>query len=89
MSSLRDIRAAVSGDALDAGCAAMRARLDPAVLPKVESHASKLRAVARSLIQIGANLSQSRGEKPPLHECCVSLVLTAGWCWRGIAAYQY
>jgi hypothetical protein len=61
--SLRDLKALVSGEALDAGCTALRARLGPSLVKKLDSGVNgynKIRNIVKHLLQIGANLSQTR-----------------------------
>ena len=63
--SLRDLKTLLSGEALDAGCNALKTRLGPSLAKKIENSSSgftgsKIRSVVKHLLQIGANLSQTR-----------------------------
>jgi len=65
MNNLRDIKTVVTGDVLNAACQIVSSSLlersprgGPAILKKLE--ASRLRSALKTVMQIGANLSQSR-----------------------------
>lgn len=68
LGSLRNLRTIFTGEALDKGCNLIRLRLGAALMKKVEAQSSvssmmggsKLRNIVKSLLQLGANLSQSR-----------------------------
>lgn len=61
LANLRDIRGIVTGDVLDVGCNSVRYKIGTAVANKLDPvGSSKLRNIIKSLLLLGANLSQSR-----------------------------
>lgn len=61
--NLRDLKSLLSGDALDFGCVTLKTRLGATLVKKLESSPNgyhKIRNIVKSLLQIGANLSQTR-----------------------------
>jgi hypothetical protein len=64
LSTLRDIRNLLTGDLLDGVCQSLASKLGPGLVKKIEGnstfHASRIRTIMKSILQIGANLSQSR-----------------------------
>ena len=63
LSNLRDVRTVLTGEVLDSGCASVRAALQECggpVTAKKIMEPFRIRVILKALMQIGANLSQSR-----------------------------
>jgi hypothetical protein len=65
LNTLRDLRSIISGEVLDTACNHLKQKLHPTILRKIEGSSAqastgKLRGIVKSIILLGANLSQSR-----------------------------
>lgn len=76
-SSLRDLRGIISGENLDNATSVVKSKLNNTLIRKIEGSSatatSRLRGIIKSLLQLGANLSQSR-EYRDLFEDIISKV---------------
>ena len=71
------MRGIVTGDTLDVGCTSVRYKIGAALAAKLDPvGSSKLRNIVKSLLLLGANLSQSR-EFRDLFEDVLTKVITA------------
>lgn len=77
LTNLRDIRSMVTGDMLDSGCNAVRYKIGQAISCKLDPVGnSKLRNIIKSLLLLGANLSQSREFRDLFEDVLTKVVLS-------------
>ena len=63
LSSLRDIRSLLTGEGLDLACNQIKSKIGPKLVRLIDGNSNssnKIRSILKALIQIGANLSQTR-----------------------------